>query len=153
MNSAEIHLALTHVPVILAIVGALVLATAIIRKNDTLVKTAYCFLLFAGAFTVPVYLTGEGAEEIVEHLPGVSEIIIENHEKIAKLGFGLIIASAALSLIGLIFYRKPKIRNLVWPLVIVLAFITSGIMVVTAHRGGQIRHTEIRSGFVDKSGK
>ena len=104
-------------------------------------------MLFAGVSAVPVFFTGEGAEEAIEHLPGVSENVIEKHEALAKVAFGLVVAAAIVSLIGLLFYRQAAIRRAIRPLVLILAFATSVIMVVTAHFGGQVRHTEIRSGF------
>ena len=151
MDSSQIHLALTHVPVILSIVGLVVLVVGWLKRNDTLARTAFYLLLFAGLFGVPVYLTGEGAEEIVEHLPGVSEGVIEKHEEMASVAFGLVIAAAILSIAGLLLYNNTKLRRLIVPLVLLLALATTGVMAVTAHLGGQVRHTEIRSGFAQQN--
>ena len=109
MNGSQMHLALTHVPVVLSIVGFVVMIVALLKKNDTLTKTALYFLLFAGVSAVPVFFTGEGAEEAIEHLPGVSENVIEKHEALAKVAFGLVVAAAIVSLIGLLFYRQAAI--------------------------------------------
>lgn len=144
MNSSQIHLALTHAPVFLSIIGFVVLAVAMIVKNDTLTKTSFYFLLFAGIFAVPVFFTGEGAEEAVEHLPGVSEAAIEQHEDLAKFAFGMVSAVAVISLMGLLLFKNAKILRLTRPLVFFLALATAGIMSATAHLGGQVRHTEIR---------
>lgn len=146
MNSSQIHLALTHVPVILSIVSLAVLIVAMINKNDVLTKTAYYLLFFAGVFAVPVFFTGEGAEEIVEHLPGVSENIIEKHEDLGKVAFGSIGVTAIVSLTGILLYTKSELRRFIKSLVLFLALASSGIMMVTAHLGGQVRHTEMRSG-------
>ena len=152
MNSTQIHLALTHVPVILSMSGLVVLIVAMIKRNDTLTKTAFYFLLFAGISAVPVFFTGEGAEEAVETMPGVTESVIESHEELAKFAFGVVGAAAILSLAGLLFYQKTAVRKFIQPLVLLLALATSGIMAVTAHLGGQVRHTEIRSGFTTPTG-
>lgn len=146
MNSSQIHLGLTHVPVILSIVGLIVLIVAMVRKNDTITKTAFYLLLFAGASAIPVFFTGEGAEEIVEHLPGVSEKVIERHENVAKLAFGVVSTVALVSLTGLVFYNKKKTLMSIRLLVLLLSLATAVIMAATAHLGGQVRHTEIRSG-------
>jgi uncharacterized membrane protein len=146
MNSSQIHLALTHVPVILSILGLVVMIVAMAKRNDTLTRTAFFILLFAGLAAVPVYYTGEGAEETVEHLPGVSEAIIEKHEDVAKIGFGTILVTAIGSLAALVVYRKTDIMRLLKPFVFLLALATAGIMVATAHFGGQVRHSEIRPG-------
>ena len=147
MNGSQMHLALTHVPVVLSLVGLVVLIVGLLKRNDTLTKTAFYLLVFAGITAIPVFFTGEGAEETIEHLPGVSENVIEKHEALAKVAFGLVGAAAIVSLVGILFYRQAAIRRAIGPLVLILAFATSVIMVVTAHLGGQVRHTEIRSGF------
>ena len=152
MTSSQIHLALTHVPVILSLVGLVMLVIAFLKKNDTLTRTSFYLLLFAGLIAVPVYFTGEGAEETIEHLPGVSETVIEDHEDLAKVAFGLVGATALLSLAGLLFYSRPGLRRLLLPLVLLFALATAGVMAVAAHLGGQVRHPEIRPGFVTQSG-
>lgn len=48
MNSAQMHLALTHVPVILSIAGLIMLTVALLLKNATLTKTSYSVILVAG---------------------------------------------------------------------------------------------------------
>lgn len=146
MNSSQIHLALTHVPVILSMVGFVVLVVAMLKRNDILARTGFYLVLFAGIFAVPVFFTGEGAGEIVEHLPGVSESVIEEHEELAKIAFGLAIAAALFSLAGLLLYGKGNAYRWIKPLVLLLALTTSGVMAATAHLGGQVRHTEIRPG-------
>lgn len=153
MNSYQIHLALTHVPVILSIVGVVVLAVAMIRKNDTLTKTSFYLFLFAGAFAIPVFFTGEGAEETVEHLPGVSEGVIEKHEELATLAFSVVSVAAIISVAGILLFKKTRILRIIRPLMLLLALTTAGIMAVTAHLGGQVRHTEIRAGFTTQSEK
>ncbi len=42
-------------------------------------------MVFLALVTVPVYLSGEPAEEIVEDLAGVPHAFIEEHEEIAKV--------------------------------------------------------------------
>jgi uncharacterized membrane protein len=146
MNATQLHLALTHVPVVLSIIGLVILIISFFRKNDVLTKTALWILLAAGLFTLPVYFTGEGTEEAVEGLPGVSEAIIEKHEDFAKATLVLVSASGLLALIGLGAYAFGKFVSVVKVLTLLLAFVSAGAMVQTAHLGGQIRHSEIRSG-------
>lgn len=148
MNSVQIHLALTHVPVILCLVGLVMLVTAIILKNKTLIKASYFLILFAGIFTAPVYLSGEGAEEAVEKLAGVSEPIIEAHEEAAELAMILMVAAALAALAALFSSRWAGAARIAKMLVLVLALATGGFMIQTAHLGGQIRHSEIRNEVV-----
>jgi uncharacterized membrane protein len=147
MNASQIHLALTHVPVILSIIGLIVLSISLAWKNDTLTKTSFYIFIAAGLFAIPVYLTGEGAEEIVEKFPGVSENIIEKHEEFAAISMVIILISGVISLAGLFLYKRLQIAKVLKYAVLLFAFGSAIMMAQTAHLGGQIRHTEIRSAF------
>ncbi len=145
MNSVQLHLALTHVPVILSLISLVMLITALFLKNNTVTKTSYVLMLIAGIATLPVFFTGEGAEEAVENLPNVSAAI-ERHEEVAKFAM-LSIAVAGLAALTALFSFKWKIASKVFKMMLlVLAVVSGGLMAQTAHLGGQIRHTEIRNG-------
>jgi uncharacterized membrane protein len=146
MNSVQIHLALTHVPVILSFVGMIILVAAFFMKNATLTKTSYIVLLIAGITALPVFLTGEGTEEAVEHLPGVSDNVIERHEEVAKLAMIFIGVAGVAALTALLSFRWQIASRVFKTIVLLLAITSGGLMAQTAHLGGQIRHTEIRSG-------
>ena len=152
MNSVQMHLALTHVPVILSFVGLVMLVVALIMKNTTLTKTSYIILIIAGVAALPVFFSGEGTEEAVEHAPGVSEAIIERHEEIAKLAMISIAAAGISALIALFSSGWFVVARVFKVLVLLLAITSGGLMAQTAHLGGQIRHTEIRNGFAAHSG-
>jgi uncharacterized membrane protein len=148
MNSVQMHLALTHVPVILSLVAFIMLIVAFLIKNTTLTKTSYILLLVAGVAAIPVFFTGEGTEEAVENLPGVSEAVIERHEAVAKLAVVSIAAAGVAALLALLLFKR-QVASRVFKIVVLLLAITScGLMLQTAHLGGQIRHSEIRSGLV-----
>lgn len=152
MNSAQIHLALTHVPVILSLVGLIILVIALFKKSNSLIKTSYYILLFAGLSVIPVYLSGEGTEELVESLPGVSEDIIERHEEVAKLAMISVVVAGLAALTGLVLSQRSSVAKITKAVVLLFAISSTGLMAQTAHLGGQIRHTEIRSGFVAQGG-
>jgi uncharacterized membrane protein len=145
MNSAQMHLAFTHVPVILSIAGLIMLAVALLQ-NTTLTKTSYSVILVAGIGALAMYLTGEGAEEAVEHLPGVSEAIISKHEEVAQWALISVAATGIMALIALFSFRWPAVTRISKILVLLLSIATGGLMTQTAHLGGQIRHTEMRNG-------
>lgn len=145
MNASQVHLALTHMPVILGLTGLAILTVSLFIKKPVITNIAYWILLAAGLFAVPVFFTGEGAEEISEHLPGVSESIVSKHEELAKFSFYAALLVAAGALIGLFPWKKSLLR-VVYYFVLIASIITTGLMIQTAHLGGQIRHTEIRQG-------
>lgn len=144
MNPVQLHLALTHVPVILSIAGFGLLAFAIIRKETLLVRTAYWLLIIAAAAALPVYFTGEGAAERLEKLPGISETTIESHEEVAESAFLAIGLVGVLSMLGLFFNKRVRLGRMLRLLTLLFAFIAAAVLADAAHLGGQIRHSEIR---------
>lgn len=145
MNSVQLHLALTHVPVILSLIGLVMLIVALVMKNKTVMTTSYFLLMIAGLAALPVFFTGEGAEESVENIAGVSEAVIEKHEEVAKMAM-ISIAIAGLLAMGALFSaRWQTASRILRPGVLLLALISGVLMIQTAHLGGQIRHSEIRN--------
>jgi uncharacterized membrane protein len=147
MNASQIHLALTHVPVILSVIGLVILIIALVRKNDTLTKTSFYIFLTAGIFALPVYFTGEGAEEVVEEFPGISESVIGRHEQFANISLTIILICGVISLAALFLYKHLRAAKIIKYAVLIFAFGSALSMAQTAHLGGQIRHTEIGSTF------
>jgi uncharacterized membrane protein len=148
MNAAQIHLALNHVPLILSVTGGLILLFGMIRKNES-IKTLSLYLLVAAAIVaIPVFLSGEGTEELVEKLPGVSETNIEEHEEMAKTSMVIIIITGIVALAGLFLKRIASVARLVLIATLVLSFVSFAAMAQTAHLGGLVRHSELQNGAV-----
>lgn len=143
MNSVQLHLALTHVPVILSLVGLIMLVVSFFIRNSTLTKICYVLILTAGIAAIPVFFTGEGAEEAIENIPGISEAVIEKHEDVAKLTMISISVAAIAALAALFSFKWQNANRLFRVIVLMLAIVSGSLMVQTAHLGGQIRHTEI----------
>ena len=141
MNSVRMHLALTHVPVVLSFVGLIMLVIAFFIKNSSVTKTSYILILIAGVAAIPVFLT----EEAIENLPGISEAIIERHEEAAKLAMISIAAAGLTALAALFSFKWHLAFRLFKFVVLLLAIASGGLMAQTAHLGGQIRHSEIRN--------
>lgn len=146
MNSSQIHLALTHVPVILSLTGLVLLALSFIKNNSNFIRPALYLLVAAGVFALPVFFTGEGAEEVVEKFPGVSEAIMEEHEGLAKAALLIVLLAALTSIGALIYQNKKAFFHPLRFVVLIFAFSSAVVMAQTAHLGGQIRHSEIRGG-------
>lgn len=148
MDGAHLHLILNHIPVFGLLVGFLLLVWGMIRGYDEVQKAALVTLFLTAATALPVYLTGEPAEEIVEHLPGVSEQIISQHEDSAmfSLILSMITGVLAIGAIALKRFLSAQIAAVAIVAVLILTFITGGSLAYTANVGGQIRHTEIRNG-------
>mgnify|MGYP001476116036 CR=1 FL=1 len=109
MNAAQIHLALNHVPLFLSLMGGLILILGMIRKNESFINLSLFLIIAAALFTAPVFLTGEGTEEIVEGIPGIQEPAIENHEDMAKISLIIIVIKVISALIVLFFRKNNRI--------------------------------------------
>lgn len=153
MNAAQIHLALNHLPLFLALAGGIILAIGLFKKNNSIILSSLYVLVAGALFTLPVFFTGEGTEEMVEELPGVTESLIGQHETMAKIAFGIILATGVLSLAALFVKNKILVFRSISMIVLVAALGSFGAMAQTAHLGGQIRHTEIQNGAVSNTEK
>ena len=148
MNSAHLHLILNHVPVVGSLFGLALLGWGLLRKSEEFKKPSLGFLIIIALLAIPVYLTGEPAEEIVENLPGVDEASIEQHEEAALVAFVGILVVGAASLFGLVLFARGKpVPNWLFAAVMVLSLTAFVLMARTANLGGLIRHPEMRSDF------
>ena len=68
MDATHLHLMLTHFPIVGTIIGIGVLAYGQFINNNSIKKLALAIFIVMSILTIPVFLTGEGAEETVEHL-------------------------------------------------------------------------------------
>lgn len=146
MNYAHLHLMLNHIPVIGTGLVVLLLFIAFYRKSREMLTVSLIVLVLIALATIPAYLTGEPAEELVEDSPGVSEQLIEQHEEMAEKAFIFVEVTGGLALISLLGLRyNEKYGKRLAVLTLMTLIISSGIMAWTANLGGKIRHTEIRS--------
>ena len=148
MNAAHVHLAVNHLPVVGMVAALLVLALAALRKSEELKRLALIFLVAVGVTCGPTYFSGQEAEEVVEHLPGVEHDRIEEHEdagRWAAITGGL---QGLLAALLLWVFRAPRSLPS-WTLAagLISSLLVALVMARTATLGGEIRHPEIRSGF------
>ncbi len=146
MNAAQIHLALNHAPLFLSIIGGGILILGMIKKNESFKTISLYMLIAAALFTAPVFLTGEGTEELVEQLPGINVGAIEEHEEMAKISMIIIAVTGVVALIGLLARKNTAVARMVLFAAVVLSLASFGTMAQTAHLGGLIRHTELQNG-------
>lgn len=146
MNSTHIHLLLNHFPVIGTMIGSLLLIWGIYSKQNNLKTIAAVVLAAMAIMAIPVYLTGEPAEEAVENLPGVSETLIGMHEDAANIAIWLMEITGIFSLVAIFIQMKHSAKaSSFFMLAAVFSIISFAAMARTGYYGGKIRHTEIRS--------
>jgi uncharacterized membrane protein len=153
MNEAQIHLALNHAPLFLSAFGGALLILGMIRKNNSFKQLSLYLMVIAAILTVPVFLTGEGTEEMVENIPGINETMIEQHEDMAKIALIIICIGGAVALTGLLFKKNAALSKLVFVGVLFLSIASFGTMAQTAHLGGLIRHSELQNGSPTENGE
>ena len=146
MDATHIHLILNHFPIVGTIIGVGILAYGIFKNNDAIKKVALTVLAIMAIIAVPVYLTGEEAEETVEHFKGITKEVIHEHEELAEKAILLMALLGALSLAsiyaitkGLSFAKKITI------ITFIISILTFGLFAKVGNLGGQIRHSEIRN--------
>ena len=148
MNAPQLHLMLNHLPVVGALFVAAVLAVGLVTRSAAILRLGHAMLLAIAIAMVPVYLSGEPAEESIEHAAGVSERAIEAHESAARVSMIGLEALGLAALAGLVWSRRLAPSRRFTALLLACAIGLSGVLAWTAHLGGQIRHPEIRAGVV-----
>ena len=147
MDSTHLHLLLNHFPIIGTIIGSGIMAYGYFTQSESTKKAALWTWVAMALCAIPVFLTGEPAEEMVEGLPGVSEALIGEHEEAAELAIWVMEALGLLSLLALFLrFKEASTGKLILGITFALSIVTFGLMARTGYLGGQIRHTEIRSG-------
>ena len=150
MDLTHLHLLLNHFPIVGTAIAVALMLWGIISQSTSTKKNAAFILIVMSLLAIPVFFTGEPAEETVEHLPGVSEAIIHEHEESAELAIWILAAAGLASAVALWATSKQTTSA---NKLFLLAFVLSGIAFVAMARvgyyGGQIRHTELRSSGVD----
>jgi hypothetical protein len=102
-------------------------------------------IVLAGLVTIPTYLSGEGAEDIVEKLPGISEKFIKVHEEAAEKAVWFVGIAAIAALIGFVVsWKKHAVSKRMLLGIELVALVAVGILAWTNELGGEISHPEIR---------
>lgn len=147
MNSTQIHLALSHFPVIGFILLTLVFWYALVKRNEDFIRLSLIFFILLGVISFVVFNTGSGAVETLKEIPGIEGERIDQHENSGEISFWLFSISAILAALLLAFGITIKNKQQI------MILLASGIIfsaaalhsLYTAHLGGKIRHTELHS--------
>jgi len=149
MNDAHFHLVVNHLPIIFPVVGVIVMIGGIIFRSEAVKRMAYVIFILTAFATIAAMSSGEGAEEVVENIGGIEESFIESHEESAETFALLAYVLGAISLFGLwASLKRHKFSTIVSMITIAFALLVLYFAKQTGTTGGEIRHTEIRSGYV-----
>lgn len=146
MTLVHLHLLLNHLPIVGVPLVAALLVYGIMRRQRDVQRAALLGFALIAALTVPAYLTGEPAEEAIEHAPGVATALIDRHETLATVSMVLTVALGVWSLLGLWVSRRERpVPRVLLAGGVALSLLTIGALVPTGYYGGQIRHEELRA--------
>jgi uncharacterized membrane protein len=147
MNYAHLHLLLNHFPIIGAIVGLGLFLVSFFGQNQDLRRASYIVFVGIALITIPAFLSGFGAQQMIKSGPGVSDALISRHESSALLSMWFMEVTGALALIGLWQSQKTSSPR-PWNIIAVLFFslLTVGLIARTSNTGGDIRHPEDQTG-------
>lgn len=151
MNLAHIHLLINHIPLIGLPVAITFFGYGLWTKNSPMQRLSLFIITCLAIIVLPVFFTGEPADELVEHLPGVGESFIESHEGAAKFSLALTLLAGLFSIAALWFHKKSFRRQLNIG-VLIISIIAVLSLAYTANLGGKIRHTEVRANTSIDSG-
>lgn len=146
MNDAHFHLAVNHLPIVGVLIGFLVLSVGLILKKPQIKRTAMGVFIFSALTAIAAFLSGEGAEEIVANLPGISETLIHKHEEYAEQFYTMMLILGVASLLtSFMEYKKLPLSKFGFIAVLLLSGISIFISKNAGTSGGEITHIEIRS--------
>lgn len=151
MNDAHLHLVLNHLPIIGLLIGTLILLVGILLKSPVSKKIALTVILLSSISAIPSFSSGEGAEEVVEHMEGMTKEthhLIHEHEEKAELFMPFAWTLIVLSLISIFLeWKKNKIAKFIQIATLLVALVATYIAREVGTSGGEISHPEIRKDF------
>ena len=148
MNEAHLHMVVNHFPIIGTILAIGILIAGLLSKNRSIINTSYVLFVIGAIFGILSMNTGEGAEELVEDMPGIGWKIIHEHEELAEKMALLLDILGVLSLVGFYFqYKKNAKEKLVSYIILLIGIASLFVIQKVGTSGGEIRHTEIRKDF------
>lgn len=145
MNNAHWHLVVNHLPIVGLLIGVLVLIAGLSLKKIEVQLTALGIFIFSALAAIAAFYTGEGAEDVVENLAGISETLIHKHEEYAETFYMLTLVLGGLSLLAFVTtVRNWKYAKYLVILCLAIAVADGVLAKYVGTSGGEIRHTEIR---------
>ena len=147
MDFPHLHLLLNHFPIIGTMVGAgLFLTSLFVSTEDVRLSSLIIFVVVA-LLAIPAFITGVGAQEKIVADTSISNDRIQRHEGAAELAIWFMEVTGAVAVIALWqCVRRVTPAPGITLAILVFSLLTIALMARTGNTGGEIRHSEIRSG-------
>jgi uncharacterized membrane protein len=142
----HLHLLLNHFPTVGMIVGFGVFILALLKKSEDLKRGGLAVLFAIALLSLPTYMTGYSAQKSVKGMPGISQGVIDLHQRSALMALIFMEATGVVAWYGL-WYSRRRTRSAAGntAAVLLLGALTIGLMSSAANVGGEIHHPEILS--------
>lgn len=145
MDAAHLHLIINHLPIVGVPFVAALLAWGILRDSREVTRTALAAAVVVAALAYPVFLTGEPAEEGIEHTPGFSEQLVHEHEERAEAALVAVLLTGVAAAGAFWMSRKSEeTPRALGGITLAALLVSGGLLGLTGLSGGQIAHDEIR---------
>lgn len=146
MNFAHLHIVLNHVPSLGTIVGAVLFIASLIKNSDHLKRISLYVLVGTALATLPTYMSGNAAQQLLRKNPAIPQGLIEQHQNSAMITLVFMTITGTFAWFGLWQFRRFS-RPGRWNTSAVLFFsiLTTSVILRTAYLGGDISHPEIRA--------
>jgi hypothetical protein len=151
LDAAHVHLILNHVPVVGAPLLLLLLTLGLWRGSRELITISLVLIAGLAVVTGLVCLTGESAEELVEHAPWFREALAEAHEERAALSLAAVLTTGGLAGAAFMLRASPRAGRRLTRVTWAGLALSTILLGWTAWSGGQIRHEEVRAEAVGPS--
>ena len=145
MDPLQLHLLANHLPVVGVLFAAVTLVVGLVSRSEGIRRFGLACLVGVALVAVPVYFSGEPAEERLEKAVALSENLVERHDDAARAALIVLAAAGALAIVVQLRSRRRLLSEAEIALLLVAAIGGAGTIAWAAHLGGQIRHSEIRA--------
>jgi uncharacterized membrane protein len=147
LNLAHVHLLLNHFPTVGMILGLGLFIVAIAAKSDHLKSASLVIFFGIALLSIPTFVSGTAAGLQLSKNPEVSKPMVDAHETAAFEALGVMELTGALAWLGL--WQRRRLSHFpqgTLAAVLLAGLVTFGLMARAADIGGEIRHSEIRTG-------
>lgn len=145
-SGAHLHLIANHAPIFGSLFALALLIASYFAAPDVLRRTAFVVLIATAIAAATADLSGNAAEDAIRGFPGVRREVIHAHEQMADKAYWVAAAVGILALGALVRWRRTPVPGNATVVMLAGTVAVSALMVYAGLLGGQVRHTEVRSG-------
>ena len=121
MDWLRLHVAINEAPAVGIGIGTALLFISAATRGRGLQKTAFRLFAVAAICAVVAFISGVPAEKALEHAPGISEELTEQHWYAARLALLFATVLAVVAIVGLRLMRNDRPLSRTFVLVCLLA--------------------------------